>query len=714
MLFNDPQFRKQTLTTFGPDGINLLPVLDRYNGAGIRIGVVDDGVKWDDPDLVGQVDTAGGWSAVNGSPDAHAKATNGMHGTKVALVLGASADNGVGGVGVAWGATIVPYQLDWQHSPSHAEQVAVLSRQWQVDVSSNSWGILPYTDNFLGAAREEGEAIADAATIGRGGLGTVIVRAAGNHAQQGDDVNARNYANNRFTMTVGAVDQEGRVQEFSSHGSAVWVAAPGTATSFATPLVSGTAALMLEANPDLGYRDVQAIIAITARPTTGGPTGPLVDNAAAGFANGGGFQVSRGAGFGILDAAAAVRLAETWEGPARTEANILRAGAEGGGFALPSLGSASAQVTIGDDILVERAVLTLDMDHPLIGSLRIWLTSPSGTESLLLDTMLGGRYPTPAGGIHFQYTSNQFFWEASPGTWTLRIEDTRPGGSGTVHGWSLDLYGAADGPDDTYYYTDSFAERAAGDADRRRLSDTDGGVDGLNAAAVSSASVIDLTPGGKASRIDGATVAIAAGTVIEKAWGGAGNDSITGNLAANTLSGGEGDDTMSGAAGSDSLAGGAGRDALQGGTGFDTLSGDDGDDSLSGGNGRDELVGGGGADTLNGGGGLDSLAGGAGADVFLFAGATDISDVVADFTPGEDVIWISSAGFGGVLAPGPLGAAGLAIGRAAGGAGPQLVYNPSTGVLLWDADGAGGAGAVRIATLDPHLALTAADILVVA
>ncbi len=43
----------------------------------------------------------------------------------------------------------------------------------------------------------------------------------------------------------------------------------------------------------------------------------------------------------------------------------------------------------------------------------------------------------------------------------------------------------------------------------------------------------------------------------------------------------------------------------------------------------------------------------------------------------------------------------------------RIVYNRSTGALLYDADGVGGTAAVRFATLAPKLVLTAADFLVV-
>ena len=64
------------------------------------------------------------------------------------------------------------------------------------------------------------------------------------------------------------------------------------------------------------------------------PSGPWKTNAAPGQANGGGFRTSTSAGFGMLDALAAVRLAESWDaGAPKTEANILKASAAGAGFA---------------------------------------------------------------------------------------------------------------------------------------------------------------------------------------------------------------------------------------------------------------------------------------------------------------------------------------------------------------------------------------------
>jgi Ca2+-binding RTX toxin-like protein len=93
----------------------------------------------------------------------------------------------------------------------------------------------------------------------------------------------------------------------------------------------------------------------------------------------------------------------------------------------------------------------------------------------------------------------------------------------------------------------------------------------LDLSGFSSASVINLTPGTFSSAA-GATnnIAIAYGTVITTAVGGAAADTITGSDAANVLRGNGGVDTLQGGAGGDTLVGGAGNDSLGGGIDSDT------------------------------------------------------------------------------------------------------------------------------------------------
>jgi Ca2+-binding RTX toxin-like protein len=248
-------------------------------------------------------------------------------------------------------------------------------------------------------------------------------------------------------------------------------------------------------------------------------------------------------------------------------------------------------------------------------------------------------------------------------------------------------------------------------------------------------------------------------------------NTLTGNNAANLLSGGAGNDSLLGLNGADTLNGGAGADTLAGGIGSDRyivdsaldviielegegsdqvvtaisftladgienlqltgaaavngfgsaainrLAGNDGANLLRGFGGNDNLLGGGGADTLDGGVGRDALTGNAGADWFLLAdpSATD-PDRIVDFTPGEDLIALAGPFFVGLPA-GPVAAASFvahAALTATSAAGvPQFIYHTGLGVLSFDADGAGGAVAVRLASLVGAPALTAGDLLLI-
>ncbi|MBY6114416.1 M10 family metallopeptidase C-terminal domain-containing protein [Mameliella alba] len=85
------------------------------------------------------------------------------------------------------------------------------------------------------------------------------------------------------------------------------------------------------------------------------------------------------------------------------------------------------------------------------------------------------------------------------------------------------------------------------------------------------------------SDLDGyvGTFGIARGAVIENAVTGSGDDTVTGNSAANDISTGAGADILIGGAGSDTLTAGDGSDLLVGGAGADIMDGGDGLDTVS-------------------------------------------------------------------------------------------------------------------------------------
>ncbi len=147
-----------------------------------------------------------------------------------------------------------------------------------------------------------------------------------------------------------------------------------------------------------------------------------------------------------------------------------------------------------------------------------------------------------------------------------------------------------------------------------------------------------------------------AGDLIE---GGAGNDTIFGQLGADQINGndgnddiegGDGDDFLFGDADNDDISGGDGNDTITGDSGTDNIQGDDGNDSISGGTGNDTIYGddpGGlttGNDIITGGDGDDNLFGGPGADDIQGQGdddqieGQDGDDIRLAGGPGDDTI----------------------------------------------------------------------------
>ncbi|HYJ29660.1 MAG TPA: M10 family metallopeptidase C-terminal domain-containing protein [Allosphingosinicella sp.] len=123
-----------------------------------------------------------------------------------------------------------------------------------------------------------------------------------------------------------------------------------------------------------------------------------------------------------------------------------------------------------------------------------------------------------------------------------------------------------------------------------------------------------------------------------------------------------------------------------------------------------------GQNVIDGKGGNDTLTGGAGADTFSFTTALGAAnrDTIADFAPGADRILLggqSGEAFA-ALASGALAAGAFATGASASEADDRILYDPATGALLYDADGAGGAAAVQFATAGAGLSLTSASFIV--
>lgn len=708
------------LTTDGNQwGANVDLISTEYTGTGVRVGIIDQGFDISNIDLVGRFDTASSYDprdttgVTSIAPDSAADS----HGTWVAGVLGASAENAVGAVGVASDATLVGFYARFGFGGSSVSELAnLLALQANVDVSNSSWGFsTAFSDNFKNAGWAQVQnALANAVDNGRGSLGTVYVFAAGNDrnyiantTSDGDNTNNHNLTNSRFTITVAASTDDGHIAPFSTPGASILVTAPGTSilttavdnhdgdptndityvsgTSFAAPIVSGVVALMLEANPGLGYRDVQQILALSSQKID--PTSSSWATNGATNWNGGGNMVSHDFGFGLVDAHAAVRLAETWtlQSTAANEQVISVSGNVSPNSLLSQSGANSYVTTVSgahDHFSIDWVELDVTLTNARNGDLTIELISPDGTDSVLLDHPNGGT--NAAGNLNFTFSTNHNWGETPNGNWTVVIHDSGTNGTDAIVSYALRIYGNDHGDNDTYFYTDDFATASGA---RNVLSDSSG-TDAINASAVTSDLFLDLTPG-HSSTIANRQVDISVGTVIENAYGGDGNDVIIGNDADNYLFGGHGHNNLQGGAGNDILDGGPDGSILAGGTGNDiyevrslgdviienanegadaalvyvnnyvladnvenamaeltsgqTLTGNDGDNWLVGNVGNDTLVGGNGNDVLDGGAGNDTMIGGTGNDTYVVDSVNDT--IIEHAGEGYDIAYVNVSGY---------------------------------------------------------------------
>ncbi|WP_348698764.1 S8 family serine peptidase [Duganella fentianensis] len=584
-------------------------------GKGIKVAVMDQGIDGSNPELTANDNLALGRVAYTLQTGGAPVTSSDNHGTNVAGVI-ASARDGKGTVGVAYDAQLVSIYTPLTLNSAYLTELANGFRYAKaVDVLNNSWGFgnlltagtnWAFLDNASDARFAPAfAALKDLVSTGRQGLGTIVVQSAGNAYTYGDDTNLHNFQNSRYIITVGATDYQGGSSYFSTTGASILVSAPGGAghgdyasilttdrsgsagynstnynftdgTSFSSPIVSGIVALMLEANPKLGYRDVQQILAYTAHQTDIG-VGSWASNGAGNW-NNGGLHYNLGAqstGFGQVDALAAVRLAAGWEGVPQTVANTVEVlAAKTVGLAIPDKNASgiTSSISIASDMVVERVDVSVNITHPFIGDLEVSLISPAGTVSNLMYRPAAGNlsaYGSSQNDVHFTFDTVLNWGESAAGTWQLVVRDLTGGDIGTFSDWKLDLIGHASSQQHTFYYTNEFPLLVAADAQRGILSDPKGQNDTINTAALGSDDRIDLS-GATASIINGGKLTIAAGTTINNAVGGDGNDVLIANRAGGTLRGLWGNDTLTGNSGSDKLDGGSGNDILDGGAGTDT------------------------------------------------------------------------------------------------------------------------------------------------
>jgi len=463
---NDPYFDDQwhlnnsgqTNGEVGEDA-NVMEVWDSYNGSGVVISVIDDGVEHSHPDLTDNYISLHSYDWCGDDPDPDPNSSDG-HGTAVAGVAAGAGNNSVGVTGAAFGASIAGHRLIACGFSDSTAADALSYHNGEIDIYSNSWGPFDSGNILDGPGPITIAAIEDSIYNGRSGLGNIYTWAAGNGLDADDNSNYDGYSNIRYSIGVAAITHYGEQSWYSEPGANILVTAHSNGgtpdyegitttditgnggydggdvthdfggTSSATPLVSGVIALVLEANPDLTWRDVQNILVHSSRKNDASDSSWNL--------NGAGHDVSHKFGFGAVDAGAAVSLALNWSSSGE-ESNASF------GPYTPNLEIDNGPSTwtefnlsVPIDLQLESIDVVVDITHDARGELEIVLQAPGGHESWLAEEHTDNN----ADYSNWRFGTVQHWDESSQGTWKLKVRDAVSGSnSGTVNSWEIIFHG---------------------------------------------------------------------------------------------------------------------------------------------------------------------------------------------------------------------------------------------------------------------------------
>ena len=444
-------------------------------GEGIRIAVVDDGLEIGHEDLAANVASGFSYNYLDGGTDP----TGGGHGTSVAGVAAARDLNSRGGRGVAPRANLVAYNLLAASTASNEADAATRGAP-DVHINTNSWGPTDGAGTLDASGTLWRAAIDTGIASGRNGKGTIYVWAAGNGATGSaacptcvDNANYDGYANHRAVIAVCAVGDDGKKAAYSERGANLMLCAPSlgrgnhgitttdrtgslgynaggvpdyadanytntfSGTSSATPAAAGAIALMLQANANLGWRDIRLILAQTARKNDTSNSDWAVNAA--------GYPINHNYGFGVIDTQAAVTAATTWTnvGPELTYTTALSSPA----LSIPDNNTTgvSDTITVGGSGInkIEAIEITFSAaTHTYSGNLEITLTSPSGTRSVLAETHACAA-DTCTAYSGWVFSTVRHLGETANGVWTLTVKDLASSNTGIFQTWQLKFHGRA-------------------------------------------------------------------------------------------------------------------------------------------------------------------------------------------------------------------------------------------------------------------------------
>ncbi len=494
-------------------------------GKGIRIAISDSGTETTHPDLkdnelIGEHrnyfnSDSGLWHGQDPIP-----ADGDAHGTAVTGLISAVGWNNLGSRGIAPKSKFAGFYFIMEY-PLTATLDSLLARL--VDQMDGDFDIFNYSYgsdscSFEAELEIEHSSLLNGVTNLRDSKGAIYVQSSGNKFIFDDPSCVGSYDNtNRdpslaspYKIIVGAVNANGEKSSYSTPGSGIWVSSPGgefgdespaivttdtsgcffglskivigsthfndgyhplnsgchftsimNGTSSAAPILSGVVALMLEANPELTWRDVKHILALSSDKIDVSGSNNLthpedLDLTSSSYiydkkwiTNNAGFHFSNWYGFGRVNALEAVQLAQSYEFPLGEYEQTMNPNTEEWYYSSGDLSMSipdesdtgvSSTIEVSHNFIVEAVQIRLTTNHSHPGDLAVHLISPRGTESRLLN--LNSRFDNAGLDEDFLMLSNAFYGEESYGIWRIKIFDGSSTETGSLSNWKINIHGS--------------------------------------------------------------------------------------------------------------------------------------------------------------------------------------------------------------------------------------------------------------------------------
>ena len=214
-----------------------------FDGDGVLVAVVDEGLEIAHEDLVANVVTNGSWDFVNSDTDPTNSSTTGDHGTSVAGLI-AMVRNTVGGIGVAPAAQLKGFNFLESQSTSNnvaslggssanpnSNDVFVFNQSYGFSNTSdfpvNSTVLAQYVSGVTSLRSGKGALYVKSSGNGFSGFGSAGCSTANTAGLTCQNASFDPYNSIPYQVVVGATNASGIKSSYSTAGSAIWVSAPG-------------------------------------------------------------------------------------------------------------------------------------------------------------------------------------------------------------------------------------------------------------------------------------------------------------------------------------------------------------------------------------------------------------------------------------------------------------------------------------------------------